>query len=139
MGEARRCSAFPAFGCALFVPKGSTGRAVPVLFRTFGGPVAQLVEHATENRGVGGSSPPWATTFFRAMKWREDRAGLFCRSERSSRLQSEWITIGDVAGHPEPLRVSPLSCHLVANLHGFGRHMVAKKAVLTASFGSAHL
>ena len=25
------------------------------------GPVAQLVEHGTENAGVGGSTPPWAT------------------------------------------------------------------------------
>ena len=27
----------------------------------FAGPIAQLVEHSTENAGVGGSTPPWAT------------------------------------------------------------------------------
>ena len=25
------------------------------------GPIAQLAEHGTENAGVGGSIPPWAT------------------------------------------------------------------------------
>ena len=31
---------------------------------TWHGQIAQLVEHTTENRSVGGSIPPLATTFF---------------------------------------------------------------------------
>ena len=36
--------------------------------RRAGAQVAQLVEHATENRSVGGSIPPLGTTFFRAIQ-----------------------------------------------------------------------
>jgi hypothetical protein len=29
---------------------------------SYDGPIAQLAEHGTENAGVGGPIPPWATT-----------------------------------------------------------------------------
>ncbi len=37
------------------------------------GPIAQLVEHGTENAGVGGSTPPWATNL------KKKRFGAFFR------------------------------------------------------------
>ena len=37
--------------------------------RAVTGQVAQLVEHATENRGVGGSIPPLATEGLEGERW----------------------------------------------------------------------
>ncbi len=38
------------------------GRISKLRKKTIDGPIAQLAEHGTENAGVGGPIPPWATT-----------------------------------------------------------------------------
>lgn len=37
------------------------GRISKLRKKTIDGPIAQLAEHGTENAGVGGPIPPWAT------------------------------------------------------------------------------
>jgi hypothetical protein len=60
----------------------TTSMAIPARFSTGPGEVAQSVEHAAENRGVGGSIPPLPT----------DRPA--CESKNSGSAEHETFTSG---------------------------------------------
>ncbi len=53
------------------------GRISKLRKKTIDGPIAQLAEHGTENAGVGGPIPPWATTLKSMVQLRRNSIGPF--------------------------------------------------------------
>ncbi len=53
------------------------GRISKLRKKTIDGPIAQLAEHGTENAGVGGPIPPWATTLKSMVQLRKKSIGPF--------------------------------------------------------------
>ena len=67
----------------------------PALYGCTSGEVAQLVEHRIENAGVGGSSPPLATSDRRPLGRRfaflQCRAGLMPRPDPTRGNAAQWL------------------------------------------------